>query len=123
VSKIDRHKTIVTTSGSSVQDTVPVPAEALTKVLVGRDRLQRDNLVRVFVEFNVHPSQSKEFLYEPQLHLRISHVTAPNVLNQDWLRPVLRFVESQDEADEILKASADLGEVVALVRVLVLLAT
>ena len=46
VSKINGHKTIVTTSGSSVQDKVPVVAEALTKVLIGRDRLQRDNLVR-----------------------------------------------------------------------------
>ena len=121
VSKIDRHKTVVTTSGSSVQDTVSVLAEALAKVLVGRDRLQRDDLVRVFVEFNVHSSQSKEFLYEHQLYLRVTHGTTPDVLDQDRLSPVLRFVELQDEANEVVEASADLVEVVALVGVLVLL--
>lgn len=35
VSKIDRHKAIVATSSSSVQDKVSVFTEAFTKVLVG----------------------------------------------------------------------------------------
>jgi len=67
VSKIYRHKAIVTSGGRSVQDTVSVLAETVTKVLVCRDRLQGDYLVLVFIEVDVYSSQSKQILNEPQL--------------------------------------------------------